>query len=423
MGVDGAGSAGSSITQSMPANLENIWTMRGAGARAAERVVWLAAEWAMKVESFKSGTWKKQYRYRSFSPTTIDHEWTWEDARINVLLEQATRALGELNAFSLIVPNVDLFLEMHITKEANASSRIAGTLTEIDEALKPVEAIAPERRDDWQEVRNYIDAMNMAVGELEKLPASNRLLCQTHAVLMRGVRGEGKNPGEIRRSQNWIGGTGPMDAAFVPPHPSDVPELMSDLEKFLHDEELAVPDLVRAAIAHYQFETIHPFNDGNGRIGRLLITLYLVSRGVLNKPSLYLSDFFERNRSAYIDALMRARTANDLGHWIRFFLSGVLEISRNGRDTLKAVLVLREEVEAEVVTLGKRAPNARAALKVLYRRGIVTARDLASDLEITQPTADKIVQAFVRKGILQEVTGFSRNRLYAFDRYVRLHLK
>lgn len=373
----------------------------------------------MKFEAFKAGVWKKQYQYKSFSPALINQNWVWDDPRINVLLEQATRALGELNAFSFIVPNVDIFIEMHITKEAQTSSRIEGTRTEIEEALMPEDAIAPENRDDWHEVRNYIAAMNMAVQELQHLPVSTRLLCQTHAILMRGVRGQSKNPGELRKMQNWIGGSGPMDAAFVPPHPDEVPELMSDLEKFLHNEDIAVPDMVKAAIAHYQFETIHPFNDGNGRIGRLLITLYLVSKGVLQKPSLYLSDFFERNRSSYIDALMRVRTADDIGHWVRFFLAGVLEISKKGRRTMQAIQALREAVELQCLTLGKRAPNARRALTLLYRRGVVSARDIETELGVTSATANAIIRDFVKLQILQEITGMRRDRLYVFDRYLR----
>ena len=373
----------------------------------------------MKFEAFKAGVWKKQYQYKSFSPALINQNWVWDDPRINVLLEQATRALGELNAFSFIVPNIDIFIEMHITKEAQTSSRIEGTRTEIEEALMPEDAIAPENRDDWHEVRNYIAAMNTAVQELQHLPVSTRLLCQTHAILMRGVRGQSKNPGELRKMQNWIGGSGPMDAAFVPPHPDEVPELMSDLEKFLHNEDIAVPDLVKAAIAHYQFETIHPFNDGNGRIGRLLITLYLVSKGILQKPSLYLSDFFERNRSSYIDALMRVRTADDIGHWVRFFLAGVLEISKKGRRTMQAIQALREAVELQCLTLGKRAPNARRALTLLYRRGVVSARDIETELGVTSATANAIIRDFVKLQILQEITGMRRDRLYVFDRYLR----
>ena len=265
--------------------------------------------------------------------------------------------------------------------------------------------------------------MNKAIQDLEKLPVSTRLLCETHAILMQGVRGQTKNPGEIRKMQNWIGGSGPMDAAFVPPQQDEVPELMSDLEKFLNNSDIAVPDLVRAAIAHYQFETIHPFNDGNGRIGRLLITLYLVSKGVLQKPSLYLSDFFERNRSNYIDGLMRARTANDLNHWVRFFLAGVLEIAKKGRDTFQAVLALRHEMDALVVTLGKRAPNARAAMDLLYRKAIISAKDMEMELGISTPTAHALVQDLVRIGVLEEITGQPRYRLYVFDRYLKIFIR
>ena len=373
-------------------------------------------------EGFAPGVWLQQYKYKSFSPVTVNRAWLWQDPRINTLLEQATRALGELNAFSLIVPDVDLFVEMHIAKEANQSSRIEGTQTAMDEALMSEELIAPERRDDWREVHNYIDAMNTAMAELQHLPLSNRLLRQTHAILMRGVRGEHKMPGEFRTSQNWIGGSGLGDAAFVPPHPNEVPDLMGDLEKFWHNEAVEVPDLVRIAISHYQFETIHPFCDGNGRIGRLLITLYLVSKGLLHKPALYLSDFFERNRASYYDALMAVRLSGDLSHWVRFFLTGMAETAANGRDTFQKVLVLRTESEARMHELGRRGKSGLALLRLLYRKPVVTVAQVSEALQVSAPTANALVAEFERFGLLREQTGYARNRLFAFEAYLRLFL-
>ncbi|CAA7620085.1 Fic family protein [Magnetospirillum sp. UT-4] len=374
----------------------------------------------MKFETFQAGVWKQRYRYKSFEPVLVNHDWLWEDPGINALLESATRALGELNAFSLIIPDIDLFIQMHVVKEAQTSSRIEGTQTAIDEALMPEEQILPEKRDDWREVRNYINAVNAAVGELTHLPLSNRMLKQTHAILMSGVRGEHKQPGEFRNSQNWIGGSSVIDAVFIPPHQDGVNELMSDLEKFWHNDGILVPHLVRAAISHYQFETIHPFLDGNGRIGRLLIPLYLISHGLLAKPSLYLSDFFERNRAAYYDALMRVRVANDMIHWVRFFLNGVAETATKGREVFRRILLLRSEAEHAILELGKRTPNARQLLNLLYRRPVISAGDIEGELGVTAPTANALLRDFLRLGILVEITGQRRSRLYAFDRYLLL---
>jgi Fic family protein len=376
----------------------------------------------MKFEQFKSGVWRQQYQYKSFSPVPINQGWTWEDPTIHALLEQANRALGELNAFSLIVPDIDLFIEMHVVKEAQTSSRIEGTQTAIDEALLSEDQIQPEKRDDWREVRNYIDAVNISIKELENLPLSNRLLRKTHEILMSGVRGEHKNPGEFRTTQNWIGGSNLSDAVFIPPHPSEVPDLMGDMEKFWHNEGVTVPHLVRIALAHYQFETIHPFSDGNGRIGRLMIPLYLVSHGLLAKPSLYLSDFFERNRASYYDALMRVRMSNDMIHWVRFFLTGMAETAAKGRDVFRQVLQLRTKVEHEVLALGKRAPLARQALNHLYKKPMTTAGDLATALNVSTPTINALLRELIAKGVLTEITGQLRRRVYVFEAYLKLFI-
>jgi Fic family protein len=358
----------------------------------------------MKFENFEAGHWRQRYQYKSFEPVLVNHPWIWEDPTINTLLESANRALGELNAFSLIVPDIDLFVHMHVVKEAQTSSRIEGTQTGMDEALMPEEQISPEKRDDWREVRNYVDAVNSAITELANVPLSNRLLKQTHSLLMRGVRGGHKQPGEFRISQNWIGGSSLTDAAFIPPHPDGVPELMSDLERFWHNHEVHVPHLVKVAISHYQFETIHPFLDGNGRIGRLLVPLYLVSLGLLAKPSLYLSDFFERNRASYYDALMRVRTSNDLIHWVRFFLTGVAETAAKGRDVFRDILTLRNEVEQAILGLGKRTPNAKRLLNLLYSNPLVSSADIERSLGVSQPTASVLIRDFMRLGVLEEIT-------------------
>jgi len=374
----------------------------------------------MKFETFQAGQWRQQYQYKSFSPVSVNCEWSWENPQINTLLERASRALAELDAFTLIVPDVDLFIQMHITKEANNSSRIEGTQTHIDEAVLDSSQLAPEKRDDWQEVQNYVQAINEAVDELQRLPLSNRLLKHTHAVLMQGVRGEQKTPGEFRISQNWIGGSSLADAAFIPPHQSEVAALMGDLELFWHNQNISVPDLIRVAISHYQFETIHPFLDGNGRIGRLMIALYLVSKSLLRKPSLYLSDFFERNRASYYDALMRVRVSNDMIHWVKFFLSAVIETAGKGKQTFESILALRQEVDQLAFAYGKRAENVQLLLRHLYRRPAITALQASELLKASHQTASALLNKMTQDGMLQEITGYQRNRVFVFSRYLSL---
>ncbi|NLN75245.1 MAG: Fic family protein [Armatimonadetes bacterium] len=375
----------------------------------------------MDTKNFISGTHKQQYQYKSFLPSLVNVDWKVSDNILIRLLSEADIKLGELNAFSQLVPDVDFFIKMHVSKEATISSRIEGTQTNIADVLKSVENVDPEKRDDWEEVQNYISAMNQAILDLEKLPLSNRLLRNTHRILLHGVRGHHKQPGEFRRSQNWIGGASLADAVFIPPHEEALPELMSDFELFLNNENLSLPHLVRIGIAHYQFETIHPFLDGNGRIGRLLITLYLVSKGLLVKPTLYLSAFFEKNKSLYYDNLTRVRTHNDLNQWLKYFFEGIRDTASNSIETFRSIIKLREEVERNSIpTLGRRTNLAQTFLHHLYGRPIVDSQEVSEKLSITTSTALRLIEDFIRLGILVEITGYKRNRIFVFEKYLNL---
>jgi cell filamentation protein, protein adenylyltransferase len=371
----------------------------------------------MDLKDFKSGKHIKQIDFKSFLPEKINHRWIISAPEVNKLLAEANRLIGELNAFSQIIPDVDFFISMYILKEAITSSRIEGTKTNMEEALIREEDINPEKRDDWAEVQNYIAAINTSIKELEKLPVSTRLIKNTHKTLLSGVRGEHKQPGEFRTSQNWIGAT-IKDATYIPPHFTEINELMSDLDQFINEDEYHIPHLIKIAIVHYQFETIHPFLDGNGRLGRLLITLYLANNNVLRKPSLYLSDFFEKNKSYYYDNLMSARNTNKLTQWIKFFLVGVIETSNASIQVFKDIIALKNNVELEKLPkLGSKIENGHKLIKHLFQSPITDGKSVSELLQIAPSTANRLINQFIDLEILTELTGYKRNRKFIFKEY------
>ena len=372
------------------------------------------------MKNFIAGNSISQKGYKSFEPNTINHAWVIDDMELLQLLGQADRNLGRLDMYSEYVPNVDLFISMHVAKEATQSSKIEGTKTNIAEAMMDADYVSEEKRDDWEEVQNYIEALNTAIEKLNQLPLSTRLIKETHGILLKGVRGKHKLPGEFRSSQNWIGGASLADAKFIPPLHTSIHNLMGDLENFAHNEEHGFPELLKIALIHYQFETIHPFLDGNGRVGRLLITLYLVEKRILKQPILYLSDFFERNRSLYYDNLTNVRTKNDITQWFKFFLVGVIETAKNSIDTFDKILKLQKEVELKLRSLGARSSKATLVLQCLFKTPIIDANKVQEITGQSAPTSYKLIEEFVNLGVLKEITGAKRGKMYMFESYVNL---
>jgi Fic family protein len=312
---------------------------------------------------------------------------------------------------------------MYVRKEAVLSSQIEGTQSSLNDLLAAEASIlSPDQPKDVDEVVNYVRAMNYGLQRLHELPLSVRLIREIHEELLKGVRGSLLTPGELRRSQNWIGpgGCNLMDAAFVPPPPEDVPGALSDLERFLHAPS-ELPALLQIGLAHVQFETIHPFLDGNGRVGRLLIAFFLCEREILQKPVLYLSHYFKKHRSAYYEHLQAVRDTGDWERWLLFFLRGVLEVSAQATDTARRVLALREAHRSAVTThMARAAANGHRVLEHLYIRPIVSVSEIQTMLGTTYPSASNVVSKMVSLGILIEITGNRRNRLFRYEPYIQL---
>jgi Fic family protein len=372
------------------------------------------------VRPYRAGRYVRQPTgYAAFIPAGLPPEPPIDLARLAPILSAADQGIGRLDGISRTLPNPDLFVAMYVRREAVLSSQIEGTQSSLDDVLAfELDAASTRLPLDVEEVFNHVAAMNYGLERLDTLPLSLRLIREIHERLLAGVRGADKSPGAFRRTQNWIGAPGAslQDASFVPPPPHEMLESLGDLERFLH-EPGALPPLVHAGVAHAQFETIHPFLDGNGRVGRLLITFLLVHRGVIGRPLLYLSHYFRRHRIEYYDRLTSVRDNGDWEGWLTFFLQGVVATAGEATRTAVAILGMRQAHRDGVAGLGV---NALRLLDHLYDRPLVNVGSVAASLGVSWPTAGKLITQLEARGLLQEITGQRRNRVFRYGPYLAL---
>lgn len=363
--------------------------------------------------------------YRAFIPAPLPPRHPELDlgGELASLLSRADRELGRLDGSVLTLPNPDLFILMYVRKEAVLSSQIEGTQSSLQDLLAAEALLHDENRPrDIDEVVNYVRAMKHGLARLHALPVSVRLVREIHAELLRGVRGSRLQPGELRQTQNWIGPAGCTlnTATFVPPPAHEVPNALGEWETFLHEDD-GLPPLVKIALAHVQFETIHPFLDGNGRIGRLLITFLLTESDVLHKPVLYLSHYFKQHRQAYYDHLQAVRDRGEWEQWLAFFLRGVIGVAGEATQTARRIQLLREEHRSVITeNFGRAAGNGHRVLEQLFDRPIVAVADVQQLTGTTYAAANALVRRMVEQGIVEEITGYARNRRFRYGAYVRL---
>jgi Fic family protein len=357
---------------------------------------------------------------RAFVPPPLPPDPPVDLARFQILLEQANQAIGRLDGLASLLPDLSLLLYTYVRKEAVLSSQIEGTQSSLSDLLLYENDEAPGAPiEDVQEVSNYVAAMNHGLKRMRSgFPLSLRLIGEIHEVLLSKGRGSGKQPGEFRRSQNWIGGSRPGNAVFVPPPPELLNDCLSQFELFLHDEQTRLPLLIKAGLVHVQFETIHPFLDGNGRLGRLLITFLLCAKDALREPILYLSLYFKTNRAAYYELLDRVRTKGDWEAWLDFFLVGVRDTAEQAASASREILALFNKDREEIETLGRPAASVLRVFQHMQRNPIVAIPSAAKRIGISAPTVAKSLGHMINLGILEETTGRERHRLFVYRRYL-----
>lgn len=374
------------------------------------------------LEDFSSGHYESQGDYESFIPAKMNTPRSWTDPEINELLQNASYALGSLRMYSPQVPEYDIFVHMLMANEAVKSSKIEGTHTDLEEFFRPIDELAPEKRYDRQEVQNYFNALTETIPLVldEGFPLSTRLICTAHRILMYGARGQNKSPGSYRKSQNWIGGEKPSDARLVPPPATRINELISDLENFLHAPHYALPELIRVGMAHWQFETIHPFLDGNGRVGRLIILWYLLETGLLHVPCFFIADYIEKHRQEYYDRLHAVVAHSDMINWLKFFLTATIETVRTTHHKFECMTDLMQEYEAIRPQIDGETGDVNLVFRHMYHSPVFSITELASATNLADDTLQRIVDSMQAKGVVHAATGVHGDQRYVAKDFLRI---
>lgn len=371
------------------------------------------------LEEYKSGHYDDCGDFKAFNPSFINHTWLWENAELNSLLAKANKELGALNTYSELVDNIDVYILMHIRVDANKSSKLEGTHTNLEDDMMNLEDVLPEKRNDVQEIQNYVNAMRYGIKRIsdDDFPFTSRLIRELHKILMDGVRGQHKTPGEFRYTQNFIGGTMPSNAIYVPPAVHRLPNLISDLDRFLNNMD-NLPILIKLAFLHYQFETIHPFLDGNGITGRLIIPLFLLSSKEISKPCFYISNYFEEHKDEYYSKLQRVRTHSEIIPWIKFFLTASIETAVDAKQKFQNALNTQKRYQTYLMEKRYSTKTLRDIISYMYTDPVTNSFTISESISTSVTTVNKHLKTLLDDGIIDELTGNRRNKVYALRDYI-----
>lgn len=375
----------------------------------------------MKLEEYKSGMYTKINNERAFILTKIDYKWEWQDCDTSKLLAEASRLIGELNIYTKLIPEIDIYSKMWQKLEAISSCKIEGIETTLEDVLKQEIEAKTEKQDDIEEIKNYIEAMNYGEEKIkEGTSLSTNLIRDMHKISMQGKRGADKNPGRLRNTQECIEESFKQNNDFVPSANTEIIECLTDFEKFIENDNYSIPELIKTAILHYQFESIRPFTAGNGNTGRLIVPLYLQTKGILEKPYLYLSTFFEKYKPVYLSKLAKVRTNSDIIGWIKYFLEAVIAVSNEQLTQIKKLIDLKEQTNKIIEDLPVKDINGGRIFETLYKTPITTRKKILEQSEMKPSTLNTIINCLLETNTLKELTGQGRNQIFAFEPYIEI---